>query len=158
MAILDDFIRESNAIEGVYDNQSIGDAREAYLYCTSNELLNIEVILKTHSMLMANQPVAPEHKGFFRKEAVFIGGREAPGAVGIPYLIQQWLETTNQAKSEKQIKLDHIEYERIHPFIDGNGRTGRIFMNFQRQKAGLPILVIRESEKQNYYKWFESLI
>ena len=51
-------------------------------------------------------------------------------------------------------KASHIAYERIHPFIDGNGRTGRMFMNWQRLKAGLPILVIKEKEKQEYYKWF----
>ena len=42
----------------------------------------------------------------------------------------------------------------VHPFIDGNGRTGRIFMNWWRVKNGLPILVIKETARQEYYKWF----
>jgi len=48
----------------------------------------------------------------------------------------------------------HINFEKIHPFIDGNGRIGRMLLNWQRVKLGLPVLVIKESEKQEYYKWF----
>ena len=54
------------------------------------------------------------------------------------------------------IKDDHIAFEAIHPFIVGNGRIGRIIMNWQRDKVDkiLPILVIKESEKWDYYSWF----
>lgn len=53
------------------------------------------------------------------------------------------------------MKNHHVEYEIIHPFVDGNGRTGRMFMNWERLKGGLPILVIHEGEEQQeYYKWF----
>jgi len=57
--------------------------------------------------------------------------------------------------SEKLIKRWHIQFEKIHPFEDGNGRTGRILMNIQRLKVGLPILVIYDKEKFEYYKWFK---
>jgi Fic family protein len=52
-------------------------------------------------------------------------------------------------------KDHHIRYEHIHPFVDGNGRTGRMFMNWERLKAGLPLLVIKESKKYDYYDWFK---
>ena len=54
------------------------------------------------------------------------------------------------------IKRWHIQFEHIHPFEDGNGRVGRILMNFQLVKKGLPILVIHEGKEQReYYKWFK---
>ena len=53
-------------------------------------------------------------------------------------------------------KTLHVKYEKIHPFVDGNGRTGRIFMNWWRIKNNLPILVIHEGKEQmDYYKWFK---
>jgi Fic family protein len=57
--------------------------------------------------------------------------------------------------NEEQIKQWHINFEHIHPFEDGNGRTGRILMNIQRLKIGLPLLIIHTGqEQQDYYKWF----
>jgi Fic family protein len=50
---------------------------------------------------------------------------------------------------------NHVKFEKIHPFEDGNGRIGRILLNWQRVKAGLPILTIYEKDKHAYYKWFE---
>ena len=57
---------------------------------------------------------------------------------------------------EETIEQDHIWFEKIHPFEDGNGRTGRILMNIQRLNAGLPLLIIHEGKEQmEYYKWFQ---
>ena len=60
------------------------------------------------------------------------------------------------AYSQSLIKRWHIQFEHIHPFEDGNGRTGRILMNLQLRKRGLPIMVIHEGKEQSeYYKWFK---
>ena len=90
----------------------------------------------------------------------------------IPNAISLWLDASNacvafskidQAQEvednkeeiiSNRIRNDHIGFEKIHPFIDGNGRLGRILMNWQRIQCGLDILVIWEIEKQEYYKWF----
>jgi hypothetical protein len=54
-------------------------------------------------------------------------------------------------------KKAHVAFETIHPFVDGNGRIGRILMNWQRLQEGLPILIIHEGpEQMEYYKWFKS--
>jgi Fic family protein len=51
-------------------------------------------------------------------------------------------------------KEAHIEFEYIHPFVDGNGRVGRMVYNAHRLLLGQPIHIIEESEKNEYYKWF----
>jgi len=61
--------------------------------------------------------------------------------------------TFNKEERSKQI---HVAFEDIHPFVDGNGRVGRILYNIHRIKLGLPIHIIHEGEEQKeYYKWFK---
>ena len=101
-------------------------------------------------------------RGYFRNVMVYVSGQPALNAIKIREAIESWIEDVNLSvkipgKNGKHIKLDHITYEKIHPFVDGNGRTGRMFMNWQRIKARLPILIIHEGEEQQeYYKWFKN--
>lgn len=79
--------------------------------------------------------------------------------------IKQWIVNANDVvfngKNEdtdfitKLIKEQHIRFEKIHPFIDGNGRVGRMLMNWQRVKIGLDIVIVWEDNKQEYYQWFK---
>ena len=157
-----EFLKESNAIEGVYDDQSLKQAELAWEYLMSEALLSPGVILKTHKILMKNQPLKPREIGSFRQVPVYIGGKQAFDWTLIIPVINNWCERANLmvkypgsgGRIEGDIKDHHVSYEKIHPFVDGNGRTGRMFLNWQRVRAGLPILVIKESEKEDYYDWF----
>jgi len=44
----------------------------------------------------------------------------------------------------------HFRFELLHPFFDGNGRTGRLLMNWQRRSAGFPVTVIQVQEPARY--------
>ena len=58
-------------------------------------------------------------------------------------------------KNVEEIIKSHIVFEQMHPFADGNGRTGRILMNIQMLNQEYPLLIIHEGkEQQEYYKWF----
>ena len=164
-----DFLRESNNIEDVWDDLSLAQAITAWNYVIEKPILDASVVLKTHKILMLAQHLLPSEKGYFRKEAVYVGGREGKPWFVIPELIGQWARKVNHLVTavetvtldddhvdlEDLIAQHHVEYEKIHPFIDGNGRTGRIFYNWQRVKCGLPIEVIWECKKEEYYDWFK---
>lgn len=153
--ILEEFLKESNAIEGVHDIQSLGHAMSAWRYISKHKELTVRNILETHRIIARHSDLPKEAIGHFRKQPVWVGGREGRKWQALSYSVQVWSERATTAKTEEQIKLDHIDYEQIHPFIDFNGRTGRIFMNWQRVKNKFPILVIKASERQKYYKWFK---
>lgn len=151
---IDDFLRESNAIEGVYDSISLKQANRAWQYLMSKDELTSGVVLKTHKILMLHQNLFPNEKGYFRTVDVWIGGHKGSNPASVSFLIEMWVSVANVVKTENEIKDSHINYEGIHPFVDGNGRTGRLFLNWCRMKNKLPILIIKESEKSEYYKWF----
>lgn len=164
---LKEFLRESNAIEQVVDEDSLKQAQYAWEYLISQPQLTVGAILKTHKILMLHQNLQPNEKGYFRTVGVTIGGRHGMEWEIIREVIEQWVDIANEhvesyppAEREEKIRNDHILYETIHPFVDGNGRTGRMFMNWQRVNAGLPLLIIHadyidlNGEQRAYYKWF----
>lgn len=164
---IEQFISESNAIEGVFDENSFNQAMYAWHYLSLQEEITIPIMLKVHKILMLHQPLQPDERGYLRRTDVWVGGRKgkAPDIIRnlLEGLIRNIKDAVENGKKESKIwkekicKEHHIIYEVIHPFIDGNGRTGRMFMNWERLKLGLPILIIKNSEKKDYYKWFKAL-
>lgn len=161
MKDLKEFLRESNAIEGVYNTHSLTLAKKAWGYLISQKEISPKVVKKTHETLMQGY-LPREATGHYRTAPVYIGGRETPKHQTIAGSIEKWCERANLmvehpgtgGRIAQDIQNHHVAYEKIHPFFDGNGRTGRLFLNWQRVMIKLPILVIKEEEKHDYYQWF----
>ena len=51
--------------------------------------------------------------------------------------------------------LFHLKFEGIHPFVDGNGRTGRLILNLMLMQAGYPPINVKYSDRKRYYEAFD---
>lgn len=147
-------LRESNAIEGVHDDKSYVDAKAAWDFIIKFDKLNIQIIQETHKILMKNQPIEYREKGAWRTVPVYIAGKkkDQPPLV-IDSEIRSLLTRVNEGM-EDAVKL-HVEFENIHPFIDGNGRMGRIIMNWQLVKHQGRLIIYYEELKNEYYRIFD---
>lgn len=149
------FLSESNKIEGERSPLALIDAYKAWDYASRENVLGVPEILSTHAILMYH--LWPNIAGNFRNVMIRIRGAshafapvdEVEGR--LHRLVDHQPEPT-----EDSIRSWHIAFQRIHPFRDGNGRTGRIILNWQRVQAGLPILVIQSApiERAAYMEWF----
>lgn len=146
-----DFLRESNAIEDVHGDDALHAARLAWEYLTRQDTMTTDAILVAHRILMLGQPIADSDRGAWRRCAVSIGGRAGRPWYALPLLMTAWVNRVNHSDDWQ---VDHVAFERIHPFVDGNGRVGRLLLNWQRRRLGLPLLVIRANERGAYYAWF----
>jgi len=121
--------------------------------------LNIKMILLLHKMLLTN--IRDEVSGRFRKngEMVRVGEHIGLPPEFIEGRIQEILINYN-SKIEipfiHRVAMLHTEFESIHPFIDGNGRMGRVINNYLLTREGFPPIIVRNKEKESYYKALRS--
>ena len=116
-----------------------------------------KLILLLHQMLIGG--INDDFAGRFRKpgEYVRVGTYIAPAPEKVESMIKaifnEYVSDLEKYFGDKIAKF-HLDFETVHPFCDGNGRIGRVLMNYQLLRLGLPMVIIRDKEKMRYYKSF----
>jgi len=121
------------------------------------EEISEEKILLWHKMLLAsiNDDIAGRFRG--PNEFVRVGAHVAPNPEHVERLMGQTIiEYTSDHESyfADRVAKFHLDFETIHPFNDGNGRIGRVIINYQLAQLHFPNIIIRDKEKQFYYQSF----
>ena len=118
--------------------------------------LSENVIKQIHYLVLADKK---DDRGIYRRVPVRImGAKHEPVQ---PYLIQPKMEQLLDGYRNStehiisRLAWFHIEFEGIHPFIDGNGRTGRLLVNLELMKAGYPPIDIKFTDRIAYYNAFD---
>ena len=178
--VLIDWTYNSNAIEGntltisetkvVLEGMTVGgktmrehleviNHRDAITYLEEivqkHERLTEWTIKSIHRLVLKG--IQDDNAGVYRKENVLIGGasHRPPDHVAVQELMERFVETVETEWStihpiERAARV-HAEFVKIHPFIDGNGRTSRLLMNYELMKAGFPPAVIKAIDRARYY-------
>ncbi len=96
----------------------------------------------------------------YRNVQVFIQGSEhiPPEPQKIPNLMMYYIYNYNHDEQNifDKIARYHIEFERIHPFEDGNGRMGRLLINYELLKNNLPPVVITKEDRIKYFEFLKN--
>lgn len=134
--------------------------KEAFEYVSElvkdNVPISESIIKQIHFLVLADKK---DDRGVYRRVPVRImGALHEPVQ---PYLIEPKMEQLLRDFTEStehivtKLARFHIEFEGIHPFIDGNGRTGRLLVNLELMKAGYPPIDIKFTDRITYYNAFD---
>lgn len=117
-----------------------------------------------------------EGPGSFRRHDIqpFSGGMQPPPWPDVPPQITDWLAAANKLKIDAEawflegmaltepvdhpvarLAALHADFERIHPFRDGNGRTGRLALNLMLVRLGYPPAIIYKKDRAKYLRWLD---
>jgi Fic family protein len=124
----------------------------------SSSAVTIKGMLNVHKSLLSN--IDDSIAGRFRsgKEWVRVGNHLGANPQFVPTLMQGLVDEFNDQKISyflDNIAYFHAEFETIHPFVDGNGRMGRVLINLQLMNLGLPPIIIQNKSKHtDYYPLF----
>ncbi len=169
------FTYNTNAIEGstitleevreiVQDklapNKPLRDIKEAEAHnkvflqmINKKEKITKDLILKWHKEIFSD--TKPDISGKFRDYLVRIGSYLAPDWQEVEKLIQELIEFIQKDQNMNPVEFAarvHYRFEKIHPFGDGNGRIGRLLMNYILWYKKYPLLIIEYKKRKSYYK------
>lgn len=156
-----EFLDHSNRIEREYSNTALVDAKKAWRYLENVKIITPNDMVEVQRLLLHR--IAPTLVGL-RTYPVRIGW-QVKGFTSTQTFERQLsmiCDEMNKPPAETEVENElrakncHITFEEVHPWGDGNGRSGRIFYNWHRLQLGLPIHVIHEGDEQyEYYTWFD---
>ena len=121
-----------------------------------NELLNEHDIKSIQVLILKN--IDRDGAGKYRDINVLISGAEhrPPQAIEVASKMQEfihwYIEKHNSLHPIELATRVHIDFVKIHPFADGNGRTSRLLMNLELIKHGYPPVIIKVADRLEYYK------
>lgn len=147
------FFKQSNLIEDVETEIAVDKNIEAYKHMRDVQEVNLENIREAHRIIMQDRQ--PEIAGQLKEQENYIpiNARTAKVFTKPDQVREKIVELLDiQPETHLEALKWHINFENIHPFLDGNGRIGRMLYYHQvkNQIGGIP-MIFRAEDKQGYY-------
>lgn len=140
--------------------KEIQNLKQTKEFLQNKKQLNEKLIKNTHKNIMAGFDT--KNPGEYRQTSVFILGstHKPPSSEKVLKEMAKLISFYNNNKNTHPVELAsymHIAFEAIHPFMDGNGRTGREVMNFILQKNNYCRAIINLENRETYISLLERL-
>ena len=149
-SILEDQTAPNKSLKDIYETEA--HAKVFLGMLKTQEAISHELLLSWHKglFMQTKQDIA----GRYRNWPVRVGPYMPPDSSKIEQLMTQLIEFANTSDMHPvEVALrSHYMFEKIHPFGDGNGRVGRLLMNYILWKNVYPMFVVKNSKKRDYYK------
>lgn len=150
-------VSKNVSLREVFEAKNLARVME-YVRNKSLQDLSRETMLLLHQMLLIN--IKDEIAGRFRgdNEYVRIGTFIAAPPEHIEDITSELISDYSSDQETyfiDKIAKFHLSFETLHPFVDGNGRIGRVLINHQLYSLGFPSLIIRDKGKDYYNKAFK---
>ena len=156
--LLEQMLSRNVSVREVFEAKNLARVTEYKRSKVKDSELSNDLILLFHQMLMGGIDDAIAGRFRRRGEYVRVGTHIAPAPEQVERMMGDiHVEYSSDLDSYflDKIARFHLDFEVIHPFCDGNGRIGRVLINYQLLKLGLPRVIIRDSEKKTYYRAFK---
>ncbi len=145
------------SLREVYEAKNLARVVEYIRGKSKEQELDKSMMLLLHQMLIGG--IDDRIAGRFRAqgEYVRVANHIAPAPEQVEKLINEiFIEYDSDLSTyfTEKIAKFHLAFETVHPFCDGNGRIGRVIINYQLQRLGFPGIIVRDKEKQVYYSSF----
>lgn len=115
-----------------------------------------KIIRQIHTLVLMDRA---EERGVYRRIPVQIMGayHVPPEPMLVPEMMEGLIAEFSQSRLHpiENAALFHLKFEGIHPFIDGNGRTGRLIMNLFLMQSGYPPVNVKFADRKRYYEAFD---
>lgn len=129
-----------------------------YSLVTERDALSERIIKEIHSLILKG--IDDRSVGIYRNINVTISGAEhrPPEFLHLQEEMDAFMAWYQDSKDmhpvERAARL-HVDFVKIHPFVDGNGRTSRLLMNLELMRAGFPPVVFKTADRLSYYEALE---
>jgi len=142
------YLPKNRTLREVYD---LRNTKDTFFYLLTKKILDKKLIIDIHDRLLKD---IDERKGFrnfdiritfatFKSSHYYFIEKEIDSLLN-------WLKENSKIHIFALCAMIHHKFERIHPFADGNGRTGRMIINFMLIKAGYPPIIITKKHRKEY--------
>lgn len=153
----------ADAAQWVYaqasDDETERSADDPYITLTELREIHRVVVEPAWNVQPPDDLLPGEIPGGFRQHNIraFGGGMTPPDFTEIPALVSDWLRRANSGPTAPGMLMEHLagahaEFERIHPFRDGNGRTGRLVLDLLLVRHGLAPAIIYKRDRPRYLR------
>ncbi len=157
-----ELLKNGNSVKKPFKDQveSVAHKRVFMEMVNCKEDLSLKLILKWHHDLFNFSK--KELAGKFRDRNVRVAQFKAPHFMDLIPLFNQFINwyKKNSGRRSGNLKLHpvelaalvHLKFVKLHPFLDGNGRIGRLLLNFILHRNGYPMMTVEYKDRYSYYK------